>query len=58
MNLIWYSAYMCKTGQLVPYQMHKLSKNKLVGEQNEIDDIVESVEAKIATLKKSQSAKI
>jgi hypothetical protein len=58
MNLIWYSAYMCKSGQLVPYQMHKLSKNKLVGEQNEIDDVIESVEAKIANLKKSQSVKI
>jgi len=38
--------------------MHKLSKNKLVGEQNEIDDVIESVEAKIANLKKSQSVKI
>ena len=31
MNLIWYSAHLCKSGAIVPYQMNKMVKNKSVG---------------------------
>jgi len=40
MNLIWYSANLCKSRAIVPYQTNKMMKNKLVGEENQLKEII------------------